>query len=152
MKDRWIWICGWEKFQHYKTDSNPHWIKFYTGLMHDEGFLDLSSHRRSVLTGLWLTFASSQRQLKADPAKLSKRFHFRVTSSDLTSLNEAGFILIVSREDLEHFENLFRRTLGPVVARGEEIREEKKNPSAVTSLSDVEQHRTFKIPRLRGVG
>jgi hypothetical protein len=86
-------ICNWERFQHYR-DRNPPWIKNYTELLSDEAYLGLSGHRRSILHGLWLEYARSNCRLSLDTRMLTRRLNLKVTTSDLLSLNDAGFVAI----------------------------------------------------------
>lgn len=91
----WIVIPNWhggkEGFQHYK-DRDPKWIKNYTRLLSSDTYLGLSGHRRGIIHGLWLAYASSNCQLRVDTASLSRRLSLRVTMSDLVSLSDAGFL------------------------------------------------------------
>lgn len=91
MAVRWLEIVGWEQFQHYR-DREPSWIKNYTRLLSSDKYLSLSGHRRAVLHGLWLAYASSNRQLIVETSSLSARLNLRVTTPDLKALNHAGFI------------------------------------------------------------
>jgi hypothetical protein len=101
MSERFITIPKWEDLQHYKTADRPAWIKTYAKLLHDDRYLNLSGHQRAVLHGLWLAYASSGCRLPLDTRSLSARLQLRVSSATLTSLNDAGFIAICSREGLE---------------------------------------------------
>jgi hypothetical protein len=91
MSREYIVIRNWETFQHYKN-RNPPWIKTYTELLSSDEYLGLSGHRRALLHGLWLEYARSHRRLALDTASLSRRLNLRVTSADIESLNDAGFI------------------------------------------------------------
>jgi hypothetical protein len=95
----WLVVERWEDFQHYK-DRDPKWIKCYSRLMHDDEYLMLSGHRRAVLHGVWLEYASSSCQLRLDPKSLSSRLHLRVTSSDLKALVDAGWISVSASKPL----------------------------------------------------
>jgi hypothetical protein len=99
MSERYIWIPRWDEFQHYK-DRQPPWIKVYTRLLHDDDYLSLSGHRRSILHGLWLVFASSSRRVRLDSRSLSARLQLRITSEDLKALNRAGFVEVVASKAL----------------------------------------------------
>ena len=88
---KYLVVERWEEFQHYKNRA-PLWIKNYTRLLHDDAYLGLSGHRRAVLHGLWLVYASSSCRLLFDHGSLSRRLHLRVTSDDLKALRKAGFI------------------------------------------------------------
>lgn len=87
----WIVIPGWEKFQHYK-DRDPKWIKLYNSLLHSDDYLGLSGHRRAILHGLWMAYASSGCELRMDPRSLSRRLQLKVTSQDLEALVTGGWM------------------------------------------------------------
>jgi len=95
----WIEIPNWDRFQHYR-DRNPPWVKIYTQLQHDETWLSLTGHQRGVLVSLWLEYASSNRQLRANTASLTRRTGLRVSSAQLKALNDAGFIRLVASKPL----------------------------------------------------
>ena len=107
----WIDIVGWDEFQHAdvarpkKGNSTFPWIRVYTRLLHDDRFLGLAPGMRAVLFQLWLEYASSPprdrlvtgstpRRLRADTTSLTRRFNMRVTSAQLISLEQAGFITL----------------------------------------------------------
>jgi hypothetical protein len=96
MSDEWIWIVGWERFQHY----NPPWIKNYLELLGDEDYLSLTSGRRALLHGLWLSFASSRLRLKFDVTSLNSRLRLTAKMSDYEALIHAGFVEIVASATL----------------------------------------------------
>lgn len=70
------------------------WIKVYTRLLHDDNYLTLTGHRRAVLHGLWLEYATSRRELPDNTLMISRRLALKVTRRDLEALNHAGFIRI----------------------------------------------------------
>lgn len=101
-----IWIPNWDGdddgtpgFQHYK-DRDPIWIKNYTRLLVKDEYLRLSGHRRAVLHGVWLAYATSRRRLSADTLTLSSRLLLKVTTPDLKALSDAGFIEVVASKVL----------------------------------------------------
>jgi hypothetical protein len=90
----WLVVPNWNGstgFQHYR-DRVPRWIKNYTELMSDDAYIGLTGHRRGILHGLWLEYASSRCRLAVDTASLSRRLALRVTMKDLEALNHAGFL------------------------------------------------------------
>ena len=93
--ESYVWIKRWDDFQHYGK-RRPIWIKNYTSLLSDDAYLSLSPHRRAMLHGLWLAFATSGRRLRDDTSTLSSRLNMRVTTPDLEALNHAGFIDILA--------------------------------------------------------
>ena len=95
MADVYVWIDNWEEFQHYK-DREPPWIKSYTRLMNKDEYLSLSGHRRGILHGIWLAYATSSRRLRGDTRTLSQRLQLKVLTSDIEALNHAGFIELVA--------------------------------------------------------
>jgi hypothetical protein len=89
----WIVIPNWEKFQHY-GDRDPAWIKLYRSLMANPDFLRLTGHQTGVLVRLWLVYASSNGQLRADSRSLSRQLSLRVSTETLNALKTAGFLRI----------------------------------------------------------
>lgn len=120
-----IAVLGWEKFQHYKDQTAPPWVKLYTDLLRKDEFMDLSTHRRAVLQGIWLLYAEKRRRVRHDTAMLSRELNARVTSPDLEALAAAGFIEICSRERLEELHSV--PTLEVEVEREGVKREESRN-------------------------
>jgi hypothetical protein len=96
---KYLIVERWEEFQHYKKRA-PLFIKNYTRLLHDDTYLSLTGHRRAVLHGLWLVYASSSCQLHFDPKSLSSRLHLRVTLADLKALRKAGYIEVSASKPL----------------------------------------------------
>jgi hypothetical protein len=151
---RFLVVERWERFQHYKNRA-PLWIKNYTALLHDDTYLSLSGHRRSVLHGLWLVYASSSCQLHFDPKSLSSRLHLRVTSADLKALRKAGFITVsASRPIAGGYQDACLEV--------EKEKELEKEPKAVMSQVDVangpeflatgtEDSRVIPMPELRRI-
>lgn len=87
----WIVIPDWHTFQHYR-DRTPIWIKNYTELMSDDGYLGLTLHQRGVLHGLWMEYARARRQIPDSTSTVSRRLGERVTRATLNALKDAGFI------------------------------------------------------------
>ncbi len=97
---RWIHVCRWEEFQHYK-DRDPRWIKSYTRLLGDWNYLRLSLRLRGLLHGIWLLYAASGRELGASPAQLGRMLgDDTVRMRDLESLSHAGFIVLSASKSL----------------------------------------------------
>jgi hypothetical protein len=97
--DLWIVVNNWDRFQHY-GNRRPVWIKAYLDLTHSDDYLQLTGHRRGILHGLWLEYASTRCQLRADTVSLTRRLNLRVTTADLGALIEAGFIDFVASKPL----------------------------------------------------
>ncbi len=89
--DRWIVIPHWDDFQHYKKRDAP-WIKTYTRLMFKPEYLGLTFHQRGVLHSLWITYATTNRQIRDNTLTLTRQLGHRVLRRDLEALNHAGFI------------------------------------------------------------
>ena len=97
----WISVSDWRRFQHYDPSKRqPPWIKTYTDLLHDDGYLSLSAAERSVLHGIWLVYASSRCRAKFEPRSLSHRLSMRVRQEHLDALVQAGFITEVASATL----------------------------------------------------
>jgi hypothetical protein len=122
-KTRWISVRNWSKFQHYDPAKRvPPWIKAYVELLADEAYLRLSAHRRAVLHGIWLAYASSRCQLPIErltgaprahhaTLSLSSRLQLRVTTADLKALKDAGFLTFVASKTLAEGYHAASKTL-----------------------------------------
>lgn len=121
-----IRIPGWEKYQHYKDRDAP-WIKTYTRLLHDDDWLTLTGHRRGVLLGIWLMYASSNGRLTADHVRISHQLEVRVTPEDLAALNHAGFIEIVASTHKEDSASGLLATRAPAHSQEAEAEAETQN-------------------------
>jgi len=97
--ERWIEVTHWDRFQHYR-DRNPPWVKNYIQLLHDSNYLSLTGHQRAVLHGLWLEYAASNRQVRAEVRLLTFRLSLKVSLATLAVLESAGFIRIVASRPL----------------------------------------------------
>ena len=128
-----IHVEGWDKFQHYK-DRWPAWIKVHTDLHHRDEFLSLQPGARAVLISIWIEYAASNRQVPFDTRKLSRRFNMRVTSAQLDSLIQAGFIHVSASAPLAQ-------------SREEESREEKPGfaPREMQPLEKLTDLRAWKV-------
>ncbi len=95
MEEQWIVIPNWDRFQHPdvgRSNRSPVWIRTYVELLQKDEYLRLTGHQRAVLHGLWITYASSSCQVRADTASLTRRLALRVSSATLQTLVHAGFI------------------------------------------------------------
>jgi hypothetical protein len=99
----WLWVTRWPDFQHYppERDRAPAWIKSYTKQLDDERYLDLTFAQRGVLDGIRLAFSRHRGRLPGVPSRLTQRLGGRVTYTQLEALNHAGFIELISRDELE---------------------------------------------------
>lgn len=124
MSERYIEICDWDRFQHKdvwrKSGGRPPWIKAYTGLLHNDKWLELSQSQRGALLGLWLMYASSGEAVSSTRSRHLLSTHkgdSRHYLDTLEALSSAGFIRFVSRP-----------ISAPVAPRVEESREEPPLP------------------------
>lgn len=92
-------VVGWDKFQHYRV-RRPVWIKNYVDLLRRDEYLGLTGHRRAILHGLWMEYATCDARLTLDTRSLSRRLQLRVTMSDMEALNHAGFVLFLASNPL----------------------------------------------------
>lgn len=147
----WLAIVGWRKFQHYH-DRRPIWIKTYLDLLDRDEYLELTAGERSLLHGLWLMTASSRSAVRLSTRSLSRRLALKVTSQQLESLRDAGFIeFFSSKTDAELVQNRSAE-----VDRELEIEERplstKDPPSENGASSNVEADLTnFQPPELRSI-
>ncbi len=97
MKEQWIIVPKWDRFQHYK-DRNPRWIKLYTELVNNPDWDDLTCHQRGVLTTVWVEYALSKGRLSTDIA--SRRTKGGLKQGTLKALVDAGFIELSASKPL----------------------------------------------------
>ena len=93
MKDRWIIVPKWERFQSYKA-RDPSWIKLYTRLNSHDEWLGLSTAARGMLTTIWVEYPRSGGLLRVE--KVMQLCGKSARSKHLEALNHAGFIEISS--------------------------------------------------------
>jgi hypothetical protein len=135
MSERYIVIPNWDRFQHYKGQERPAWIKVYTHLLHDDAYLGLTMAQKLTLHGLWLVYAESGCRVRLSTASLQRQLGHRVTSETLNSLKHAGFVDFA---------------LEPLYSNSSPRREEK-NKKVSTSLS-VSQYDEQRESSERGNG
>lgn len=100
MSDRqYVYVVKWWEFQHY-TDRNPPWIKCYLELLANDAYTNLSGHRRAILHGTWMEYASSRQQLPGDTRTLTRRLSLKVSTADLNALVQAGFLGLLDSKTL----------------------------------------------------
>jgi len=88
---QWIVVPNWREFQHYR-DRHPPWIKLHLSLLTDERFNALAPRLQMILIRLWLAYSQNDRGLSAGTSSLSLRASARVTSKDIKTLCDAGFL------------------------------------------------------------
>jgi hypothetical protein len=135
-EERYIWICRWEEFQHYKPerDRGPAWIKDYTKQMLDDRYLALTDRQRALLRDLRDVFAMTGGRLLDDAPTIARYRHRHTRDDDLRALNHAGLTLSLSREDLERsLESLYSSPRARVEG------EEDKEPPTPADAGDQTQ-------------
>jgi hypothetical protein len=107
VKDLYIVIPNWGKFQHYK-DRRPVWIKLYTELNSRDDWLELSDAERGLLATIWIEYArsggrlrlSTVRSLVRSNRQWNARTYVRFTAR-IERLNHAGFIRLSASPEVE---------------------------------------------------
>ncbi len=95
-----IYIPNWDKYQHYKDNARPAWIKLYTELLDRDDYRELSLAERGLLHNVWMLISRvGNGNLKCDSRSLGSRLGVRRVS--LEPLIHAGFIEVRSRDDLD---------------------------------------------------
>jgi hypothetical protein len=141
LSELWIVIPKWERFQHYDPKMRtPPWIKTYLRLMSDDNYLALTEHRALILHRLWLEYASSSCQLRADTASLSRHLFVRVTSKDLEALNHAGYIEFSLAPGGEPVLAPRARSREVEVEKNEDLTNVRKNPREDAREKTREEH------------
>jgi hypothetical protein len=107
VKDLYIVIPNWGKFQHYK-DRRPVWIKLYTELSSRDDWRSLTFAERGLLVTIWIEYAQARGRLRVSSvlSSVPLRGHLRRALSGLTRLNDAGFIRLVDSKPLAQIKNL----------------------------------------------
>ena len=113
-----IIVRNWEKFQHYR-DRRPVWIKLYTDLLKDPNFLELSLASRGLLSTIWLARASAG---EVQPlASLRTASRQPIYSTQLISLNDAGFIDISASKPLAPYIEVEKEKETPYPLQGRPV-------------------------------
>ena len=122
---RYLAVRNWDKFQHYKGQEVPPWIKLHRVLLSDYDFLNLTEVNQARLMKLWLLAAALKNRIPHDPKWVAKRIGSR--SVDLDLLITAGFLERVYSPPREPLELAEQKNL-----------EKKKISKGSTSEVDVE--------------
>lgn len=107
-EQQWLHIRNWDRFQRF-NDRRPTWLRLHLDLHRNDDYLSLSGHRRAILIGLWIEYASRIRRAPDDSftlcrglvhntATLSRQLALKVTTRDLVAVNHAGFTLLLETE------------------------------------------------------
>lgn len=130
--DQYVWVNRWDEYQSFQKKRGkpwaPPWIKIYPALLDDVDFLTLTWQTQLVLLKVFMAFAQTRGRLAADTRELSRQLDQKVTTAQLASLINAGWLDLCSRTVLEQRRNAFwnRSTLEVE----EEVEEEKPLPSS----------------------
>lgn len=94
---KYIRICDWDEFQHYKK-RNPPWIKLHTSLLDNESFECLQNDSKVLLICLWL-FASRKGngEIPADLDYLKRKLPIG-KKLKLQPLIDVGFIEVYQND------------------------------------------------------
>ena len=148
MSERYIDICNWNRFQHKdiwrKSGGRPPWIKAYTALLHDDGWLSLSESQRGILLGLWLMYASAGQSINEVTARRllsTNKVASRHFLSNLAALNHAGFIEFVAQP-----------IRAPVAPRVEEKRVDTLSKDVSSARGETAERDIHKRTTSRGNG
>jgi hypothetical protein len=98
VKDLYIVIPNWGKFQHYK-DRRPVWIKLYTELNSRDDWLELTDAERGLLVLIWIEYARAGGRLRVSRLPSSGRQKGR--KRGLERLNDAGFIELLASPEVQ---------------------------------------------------
>lgn len=91
MKDSWIVIPNWEKYQP-RTDRAMPWFMVYYELSRRDDWRSLSLSARGLLVSIWLEYGPSKGTIRL--GDITHRAGQRVRRETLDSLVAAGFIEI----------------------------------------------------------
>jgi hypothetical protein len=97
MRDGWIVIPGWDKFQHY-ADRRPVWIRLYTELRDRDEWRALTLAEQGLLVNIWIEYASSDGLLAF--RRFPSRIPQKISRRSLDSLRDAGFIEVSASKPL----------------------------------------------------
>jgi hypothetical protein len=103
-----IYITGWDKYQHYKN-RRPPWIKFYVDLLANDEWLNLSPSNVKLLCTLWMLAAThGDGRVTADERWLTAQA--KTPKGSLKALSDAGFITIRASKAASALEPQSKRT------------------------------------------
>lgn len=111
-------VRNWARFQHYKGQDSPPWIKLYRDLLNDYEFNQLSELERGRLMRIWLLAASDGGRIPNDSKWVAQKIGAK--SLDLDSFIVAGFLEKVYSES--------RDPLVPAEQRRSTEKRADKNP------------------------
>ena len=106
MRERWIIIPNWTKYQERSDRSLP-WFKVYYALSRHDKWCSLSLAQRGLLVSLWLEYGPSKGQLRT--SNVSARITQKARRETLDSLVEAGFIELSAAQPPELHDALEER-------------------------------------------
>lgn len=124
-------VRNWTKFQHYKkSDESASWIKFYTALLSDYEFNQISEVNQARLLKIWLLAAKTGNRIPDDPKWVARQIGAKSIDLDL----------LVSRGFLEHLYSESREALAPAEQRRSSIdnSREQKNTNGNYEIPEHE--------------
>ena len=131
-----IYITGWDKFQHYKDGRHMTWVKCYTELLNKDEYLELPASDRALLHACWMACGMlGNGRVPADQRLLRARFRLKYVN--LERLIHAGFLTVSSRDLVHGSQNALEQI------RVEERREEPLTPQAGNLRSTGENPRAL---------
>ena len=106
-----IYITGWDKFQHYKN-RRPPWIKMYVDLLANDDWVALTPADAKLLQGLWMLAAMyGNGRLKAGKGQeRSLTVQLGARKGSLERLEQAGFIEVRASKALADLPPQSKRT------------------------------------------
>ena len=136
---RYLRVKNFDEFQHYNKNRQqagaPHWIKFYTGLLHDAEFLALPELTQRRLMMLWLLASQTKNKLPDDYAFLGQQISAKESiKKDMSLLIETGFLIPEEKHSRVVPENQSRADIGNQ-SRAEEKRVEEKRKEETPPLT-----------------
>lgn len=94
MKQSYIAVKDFERFQHYKGRTPP-WIKLYNALLDDYRFLQLSDAARGQLVLMWLVASRHANRIPNDATYIAEAIHCK-SKLQLDVLIAAGWLSVVT--------------------------------------------------------
>lgn len=90
-KPEYLSVKNWHKFQHYRGQETPSWIKLHRSLLTDHPFCQLPDDERAHLMLIWLLAAMTGNRIPNDPVWVAASIH--VDSVNLDKLLEHGWLI-----------------------------------------------------------
>jgi hypothetical protein len=116
-------VVNWDRFQHYKKDRTPPWIRLYNALIENYEWTQLTDDVKGQLVAIWLLASRLQNRLPWDPAWVQVRAGLH-SPPKLGILRSAGFIKLCDdcKQDASTMLAECLQDATPEESRGEESR------------------------------